>query len=84
MCKQWIVFVEEELQARGLKHGWDGDYAQVAYIHDEVQIACRTPEIAAIVSEVATAMVTKTGLHFNLRCPLAGEAKIGNNWAETH
>src|SRR5690606_27698447 len=30
VCKKWLVMVEEELQARGLKHGWDGDYAFVA------------------------------------------------------
>lgn len=84
ICKQWLVFLEEALQARGLKHGWDGDYAQVAWVHDEVQIACRTPEVAAIVAELAPLMVTKAGEHFKLRCPLAGEAKIGKTWAETH
>jgi DNA polymerase I len=84
VCKQWLVFLEEALQARGLKHGWDGDYAQCAWVHDEVQIACRTPEVAAIVAELAPLMVAKTGEHFKLRCPLAGEAKTGKTWAETH
>lgn len=84
ICKKWIVLVEEELQARGLKHGWDGDYALLAWVHDEIQVACRTPEIAKIVAEVATSCVTKAGEYFNFRCPLAGEAKIGANWAECH
>lgn len=84
ICKQWLVFLEEALQARGLKHGWDGDYAFCAWVHDECQIACRTPEVAALVAELATATVTKAGEHFNLRCPLAGDAKVGTNWAETH
>jgi DNA polymerase-1 len=84
ICKKWLVILEDELQARGLKHGWDGDYAFVAWIHDEVQIACRTREIAEAVAEAATACVSKAGEFFNFRCPIAGEAKIGTNWAETH
>jgi DNA polymerase I-like protein with 3'-5' exonuclease and polymerase domains len=84
ICKQWLVLLEEHLQAQGLKHGWDGDYAFCAWSHDECQIACRTPEIAAIVAELATKCVTLAGEHFNFRCPTAGEAKIGINWSETH
>lgn len=84
ICKKWLLLLEEELQARGYKHGWDGDYAFMAWVHDEVQIACRTPEIAEVVAQVATECVTKAGEFFNFRCPLAGEAKIGSNWAETH
>ncbi|QDB71007.1 DNA polymerase [Bordetella phage vB_BbrP_BB8] len=84
ICKKWLLLLEEELQARGLKHGWDGDYAFCAWVHDEVQIACRTREVAEVVAGVATACVTKAGEYFNFRCPLAGEAKIGTNWAETH
>lgn len=84
ICKQWLVFLDEELRSLGLKHGWEGDYAQVCWSHDEVQMACRTPEIASMVSSAATRMVPKTGDHFNFRCPLAGEAKTGTNWAETH
>lgn len=84
ICKQWLVFLEAELKARGYKHGWDGDYAFCAWVHDEVQIACRTPEMAAVVAELAPLMVTKAGEHFNLRCKLAGEAKVGKTWAETH
>lgn len=84
VCKKWLVILEEELQARGLKHGWDGDYAFCGWIHDEVQIACRTKEVAELVAELAPACVTKAGEFFNFRCPLNGEAKIGRNWSETH
>jgi DNA polymerase I len=83
VCKQWLVFLEEELQ-KHFKHGWDGDYAFCAWSHDEVQIACRTPEIAKQVAEIATACVTKAGEHFGFRCALAGESKIGKTWADTH
>jgi DNA polymerase I-like protein with 3'-5' exonuclease and polymerase domains len=83
-CKQWLVFLEEDLKAAGLKHGWDGDYAFCAWSHDEVQIACRTPEVASYVAHNAPLMVAKAGNHFNFRCPLAGESKVGTTWADTH
>jgi len=82
-CKQWLVFLEEHLSSK-FKHGWDGDYAFCAWSHDECQIACRTPEIAEYVAKVAPEMVTKAGEHFGFRCVLAGESKVGKNWADTH
>jgi hypothetical protein len=83
LCKQWLVFLNEDLDAKGLQNGWV-DYANMAWSHDEVQYACRTPEIAQTIRETAEACVTKAGEHFNFRCPLAGESKIGTNWSETH
>lgn len=83
VCKQWLVLLEEELQ-KHFNHGWDGDYAFCAWSHDEVQIACRTPEIAQQVATMATLCVSLAGQHFNFRCPLAGESKIGLTWADTH
>lgn len=84
ICKKWLVILEERLQIHGFKHGWDGDYAFCAWSHDEVQIACRTPEIATVIATFATKAVEQAGAHFNFRCPLAGEAKVGSHWGETH
>jgi DNA polymerase-1 len=83
VCKQWLVFLEEHL-SKTYRHGWDGDYAFCAWSHDEVQIACRTPEVAAYIAKAAPEMVTKAGEHFNFRCVLAGESKVGKTWADTH
>jgi DNA polymerase I-like protein with 3'-5' exonuclease and polymerase domains len=83
VCKQWLVLLEEELQ-KHFKHGWDGDYAFCAWSHDEVQIACRTKEIAEQIATMATLCVSLAGQYFNFRCPLAGESKIGLTWADTH
>lgn len=84
VCKQWVVLVEDELQALGFKHGWDGDYALCAFVHDEQQVACRTKEIAEVVAAKCKAAITRTGEIFNFRCRLDGDAKIGSTWAETH
>lgn len=84
VCKHWIVRTEERLLARGLKHGWDGDFALMAWVHDEQQIACRNKEIAEIVvSEAQQAMRdTQKFYHFNVQ--LDTEGIIGRNWCECH
>lgn len=82
-CKRWITFIDQELQARGLKHGWDGDYALCAWVHDEVQIAVRQGK-EEIIGQVCVEMAQKAGEFFKFRCPLTGEFKVGGSWKETH
>lgn len=84
VCKKWLVILEDRLQAAGLKHGWDGDYAFCAWSHDECQIACRTPEVTAMVRKFATNTVLESGDFFEFRCPTSGESKQGLTWADTH
>lgn len=84
LCKRWLVAVNDELLSRGLRKGWDGDFVILAWVHDEIQVAARTKEIAALVSEVATRQAVLAGEVFNFRCATAGEAKHGKTWAETH
>lgn len=84
ICKQWIVTTEEMLLAKGLKHGWDGDFAYMAWVHDEIQVACRNEAIAKIVVETAQEAMRKVGEMFNFRCQLDTEGKIGANWCDCH
>ncbi|WPH66132.1 DNA polymerase [Klebsiella phage Rappa3] len=84
ICKLWIVETEELLLKAGLKHGWDGDFAYMAWIHDEIQVACRTQEIAQQVIEVAQQAMRNVGDHFKFRCRLDTEGKMGANWKECH
>lgn len=84
ICKQWLVVMEQNLEAVGLKHGWDGDYALMAWIHDEVQISCKDQETAKLVASIAVESIKQVTDIFNFKCPLTGEAKIGSNWAECH
>lgn len=83
-CKKWIVLVDQELKARGYRHGPDGDYMLCAYVHDEQQLAARTPEIAQVIGQVCIEQAAKAGEFFKFRCPLTGEFKIGNTWRDTH
>jgi DNA polymerase-1 len=84
ICKVWLILLEEALVARGLRHGIDGDFMFSAWVHDEVQIACRTPEVAKIVAELSPKYVELAGEYFKFKCPLTGESKVGNSWADTH
>lgn len=84
ICKLWIVETEELLLKAGLKHGWDGDFAYMAWIHDEIQVACRTTEIAQQVIDVAQKAMRNVGEHFKFRCRLDTEGKMGANWKECH
>ncbi|WP_196599042.1 DNA polymerase [Pectinatus frisingensis] len=84
ICKKWIVETERRLLERGLKHGWDGSFAYMAWVHDEIQLACRTKEIADIVIEEAQKAMRDAEAFFSFRIQLDTEGKIGKNWADCH
>ena len=84
ICKKWIVETEKGLIARGLKHGWNGDFAYMAWVHDEIQVACRTQEIAEIVIEEAQSAMRRAQHFFGFRMQLDTEGKIGKNWCDCH
>ena len=69
---------------RGYRHGWDGDFAFMAWIHDEIQAACRTEEIAAAFVEEAQAAMRDTQDALGFRMQLDTEGKIGKTWADCH
>ena len=81
ICKKWVILFHELLRERGYEDGVD--YIQVAYIHDELQILVR-PENANDIGLICVEAIRKAGEFFNLRLPLDGEFKVGNNWADTH
>ena len=55
----------------------------VANIHDEWQIQVKESQ-AEFVGQLGVEAIEKASEHFNMRCPLTGEYKIGENWYETH
>ena len=62
---------------------WGIDYNFIGNIHDEIQTEVRE-EKAQVFGGLATSCVEAAGLHFKLNCPLAGDFKVGNSWADTH
>ena len=81
ICKRWVVGVYESLQQQGYEYGKDFRFA--AFVHDELQILVRLP-LSTIVGDTCKAVAAQVGEELALKCPLAAEYKVGNNWAETH
>jgi len=84
ICKAWIVEGERLALEAGYKHGLDGDFMQCAWVHDEVQIACRTREIAEHFGELYQTAMRNVQERFNFSCQLDTDFNIGANWKETH
>ena len=62
---------------------WGIDYKFVGNIHDEFQVEVREDQ-ASKFGALAASCIEAAGIHFKLRCPLAGEFKVGDSWADTH
>ena len=77
VMKQALVLATDKLKRYGYP------YKLVAQVHDEFQV--EVPEEYAVrVGTVFRNAIRDAGRELNLRCPLDGEFKIGNTWAETH
>ena len=62
---------------------WGIDYNFIGNIHDEIQTEVRQ-EKAEVFGRLATSCIQAAGTFYNLNCPLAGDYKVGNSWADTH
>lgn len=81
IMKKAMVNFHSLCQQEGLDHG--KDYRQVLFVHDEFQCEAK-PEHVERVGELMVEGIRKVTQDYGLRCPLDGEYKVGNNWAETH
>ena len=59
------------------------DVQQLMHIHDEVQLQAKEGE-ADYVGQLAVHAMRESGEHYDFRCKITGEYKIGRNWADTH
>lgn len=81
VMKQAAIIQDRYIRTSGLIPGVH--YNHVLNVHDEVQIEC-LPEYADMIGQHGVAAIRSAGKELGFRCPLDGEYKIGNNWAETH
>jgi len=75
--KKALVLLEDKLKLNGL------DAMFVANIHDEWQLQVLESQ-ADFVGRLGVEAIEKAGQHYEMRCPLTGEYKIGDSWYETH
>lgn len=59
------------------------DFKLVAQVHDEWQIECK-PEDADFIGKSCVNAMVFAGEVLQLNCPLDGEYRVGNSWADTH
>jgi len=81
LVKQGTIILNDNLHSQNFL--WGKDYAMVLHIHDEMQFYVVKEKLEQFKS-IAAQTFDLTKKHFNFRCPLAGEIKVGSNWSETH
>jgi DNA polymerase I-like protein with 3'-5' exonuclease and polymerase domains len=74
IAKRWMVIVNECLPPDG---------HQLSFVHDELNYECY-PRFAEEFARWLETAARMAGEHYNLRCPIAAEAKIGYTWADVH
>jgi DNA polymerase I len=79
--KKATTILYTDLTDKGLK--WGKDFGFVAHIHDEVQALVK-PDYVDLYKELAIDSFRKSGEYFNLKCPMTGESRVGQNWEQTH
>ena len=62
---------------------WNINYNFIGNIHDEIQTEVREDK-SEVFGGLAISCVEAAGIHYKLNCPLAGEFKVGDSWADTH
>lgn len=83
IAKKWMLTSDDYFHEQGWKHGWDGDYAFLAFVHDELQVAVRE-EHTELAKSLLIEAAAAAGEYFNFAMKVDAEAKDGINWAETH
>lgn len=88
IAKRWLCLTEWAAIDAGAHHGWEngeflGDFAMMAFNHDEQQTAC-APDFAEMFAQIAKDAAVQAGKDLGFKCPVAAESKIGGNWAECH
>ena len=73
VAKRWMVIADS----------FNFHNHQLAFVHDELQYECK-PKHAEKMMEILEKSAVLAGEYYNLRCPIAAEAKTGKNWAEVH
>jgi DNA polymerase-1 len=75
--KQALVIFNKRLRQSKM------DYKFVANVHDEWQLEVEENR-ADEAGKMGVQAITDASVVLNMRCPLGGEYRVGNNWKDTH
>lgn len=74
IAKRWMLINYEATQH--ISH-------QLAFIHDELQFETKEEHAQTLMTSLEDS-ARQAGEYYNLRCPIAAEAKTGQNWQHVH
>lgn len=77
IAKRWLQITHDHTKEMGLR------CHQLAFIHDELQYESH-PEHVDDLKSILVLSAIESGEYYNLRIPIAAEAKSGATWAEVH
>ena len=77
VAKKWMVITHDHIKEMGLHCN------QLAFIHDELQFES-VPEHVDDLKSLLVLSAAEAGEYYNMRIPVAAEAKDGETWADTH
>jgi len=77
IAKRWLLIADNTLKEADLSTH------QLAFIHDELQYECEPKDIDDVKFTLEHSAV-RAGEYYNLRVPIAAEAKSGRDWSEVH
>jgi DNA polymerase I-like protein with 3'-5' exonuclease and polymerase domains len=75
IAKRWMLINHDNTQ--------DLCCSQLAFVHDELQFECDPGHVDALRTSLVCS-AESAGRFYDLRIPIAAEAKVGNNWSEVH
>ena len=77
IAKRWLQITHDHTKEMGLR------CHQLAFIHDELQYESH-PEHVDDLKSLLVLSAVESGEYYNLRIPIAADAKSGASWAEVH
>ncbi len=77
VAKKWMVITHDHIKEMDLHCN------QLAFIHDELQFESE-PEHVDDLKSLLVLSAAEAGEYYNMRIPVAAEAKDGHTWADTH
>jgi DNA polymerase I-like protein with 3'-5' exonuclease and polymerase domains len=77
VAKKWMVITHDHIKEMGLHCN------QLAFVHDELQFES-VPEHVDDLKSLLVLSSAEAGEYYNMRIPVAAEAKDGETWADTH
>lgn len=73
VAKRWMVIANDECEAAN----------QLAFVHDELQYETNPENAEKLMADLELS-AKLAGEYYQLRCPIAAEAKTGKTWADVH